>query len=335
MKKQIFILVLLVLAVFANVNKSYGQCNPSSLTPAVGVDYPYGVTVTGASNSSTYSWFVTKNTNLLDGESAPLAATDGFFTVESGSTTNTLHLKWTANAIAQTFYVVVKYTASTLASNGCTVENMKVFEVKPINTFLLAITSSTASGANGQVATCAADITGATVNASASTVQYTYGQNTIYYKVTASGILGAWKPSVRIPALMNDQTYVSAHWSSDNGANWTAISGLATDGSTQDLTLSDATVTNVAGTSYLIRVVINNNNYETLSDQTLTVSVDGLLPTAYTTSDIIGSGSTPCATEAEFGKHADFTISARPTVVVGTLTGSGDLISKNPDPSNP
>ena len=53
----------------------------------------------------------------------------------------------------------------------------------------------------------------------------------MYYKITASGILGAWRPSIQLPALTAaqiaaGQNYVSADWTSDGGANWHTF-GLA------------------------------------------------------------------------------------------------------------
>lgn len=335
MKKQILLLVFIVLAAFANVNNSYGQCTGTPLTPAPGIVYDYGVTITGTNTSPTFLWYATTDVNLLTG--TKLTTGDAYFTVDgTGSAynnttggTNNLKLVWLPKAIGTTFYLAVKYTET--STPGCTVENIKVFEIKPINTFLLAITGSNATGANVQDANCVAAITGAVVTAATPTVQYTYGTNTIFYEVTATGILGAWKPSVRIPALAGDQTYASARWSSNNGGAWTAMTGFAVSGATQDLGLAaDATVTDaVAGSTYLIELVINNNNYETLADQVLNVKVDGFLPTAYTESDIIGGGGgTACNQEAVFGKNADYTITRRPTVT--PAVGTTPLITKAP-----
>ncbi len=337
MKKQIFIFVFVLLAAFANVNKSYGQCTGTPLTPAPGIVYDYGVTITGTNTSPTFLWHATTDVNLLTG--TKLTTADNYFTVDgTGSAyntttggTNNLKLVWLPKAIGTTFYLVVKYTET--SAPGCTVENLKVYEIKPINTFLLAITGSTATGANAQVANCAPAVTGAVVTAGTPTVKYTYGTNTIYYEVTATGILGAWKPSVRIPALnvAGNQTYASARWSSDNGTTWTAMTGFAASGAQQDLGLAaDATVSDaVAGSAYLIELVINNNDFETLSDQVLNVKVDGFLPTAYTESDIQGAPSAPpCAPEAAFGKNANYTITARPTVTAVPATGA--FITKLP-----
>jgi hypothetical protein len=109
------------------------------------------------------------------------------------------------------------------------------------------------------------------------------------------------------------------------GAGWNTF-GIAATGATQTLqSLNDATVTNaVTGTPILIRIVIDNHNWQTLAAQPILVGLDGFLPTAYTVSDIIGGGS--CAPEAPFGKTATYTINARPTITGNPAT----LILTNP-----
>ena len=49
MKKQILILGLFVLAVFASFTKSYGQ---AALAPSPGVAYDYAVTISGAAGAT-------------------------------------------------------------------------------------------------------------------------------------------------------------------------------------------------------------------------------------------------------------------------------------------
>ena len=90
------------------------------------------------------------------------------------------------------------------AAPGCTAENIRVWQINPINTFLLAISGATAAGIMFDPANqCAAPVTGAVVTPAATpTVEYTYGTNTLYYLVTASGTTGTWTPSVMIPALL-------------------------------------------------------------------------------------------------------------------------------------
>ena len=330
MKKQILILVLFVLAAFAGINKSYGQCVEGPLSPAAGRTYNYGVTVTGSGTAAAHLWYVTQDLNILNpttiltpGASAGL----GDFTVAAGGSTystttggqNNINIIWNPIAVsnANPYYLVVKYTETSPAPGSCTVENMKVYRIKPINTFLLAVNASDLTGATA-TATCAAPVSFATITpgTNTATVEYRYGQNTLYFKVTASGILGAWKPTVNLPALGGlGQNYVSVDWTANGGTSWTGMTGAAgsnlaggTFTSTADATVTDAT----AGTPIVVRVVIDNRNFETLVDQTINLGVDGWLPTGYTISDI--KSISDCTDEIPFGKNANFIIQKRPTV---------------------
>jgi hypothetical protein len=339
MKKQFLFLVFLVLAAFAGVNRSYGQCSPTSLTPQPGVSFPYGIAITSTGTGGTYLWYVTSGVNLLTAAKLD-PVTDAFFTVDAAGSaynnttggTNTLRLIWTPKAVAGLFYVVVKYTET--STTGCLVEQMRSFEVKPINTFLLAVAGSDLTGDVLKASTCPAPITGALVTAATPTVAYTYGQNSLYYKVTASGILGSWRPSIRIPALGTlSQNYANADWTSDGGNTWHTFGLTAGNTAGGDFISTDnATITDVsAGTPIIVRLQIENANNETTTAQPITIGVDGHLPTLYAVSDIVGgAGATACDPEAVFGKTGTFTIQARPTAALGTLTGTGGFIPKLP-----
>jgi hypothetical protein len=325
MKKQILLLVFIVLAVFANVNKSYGQvCTPSRNNPAPGVAYDYEVTASGTTGgtSPTYVWYVTQGVNLL---TAPQIAAGSDYVINSGAGTSKINITWTSAALANgnPYYLVVKYTETSTA--GCTVENIKVYNIKPINTFLLAVVGSDATGDATKANTCPPAIDGAVVTPGATpSVAYTYGQTTIYYKVTASGIVGTYTPSISLPALGSlGQNYNSADWSSDGGTTWNSF-GL-TDGDldggnfTSTVTTAPATV---AGANIIVRVKIDNVNFESLSSQPITMGVDGVLPGG--NNDI--KSTSDCTDEVPFGKTGTHTIVPRPTIT-DTLPA---FITKNP-----
>ncbi len=341
MKKQILLFVLFVVATFASISKSYGQtCTPGPESPAAGITYDYGVSVTAAGTGGTYLWYVTTGTNILN--PSTILADGSDFTVETGGSTyssttggtNNIKLKWKSSAIiaGTPYYLVVKYS-ETAPQGSCNLENMKVFRIQPVNSFLLAVTGSDLTGATATY-TCAAPISSATVTpvgTNSATVTYTYGKNTLYYKVTASGIVGAWKPVVSLPALAgNSQKYESVKWTADGGTTYTTMTGAAgsdltggTFTTTADATVSDA----VNGSSIIVQVVIDNQNYETLSDQTIKLKVDGFLDAAFSISDIVSAGT--CTTEAPFGKDDDMIIQKRATVVA-TTPGTTPLISQVP-----
>ena len=337
MKKQHLLLIFL-LAFFTGISSGYAQCVPGPLSPAPGVEYDYLAAISGpgynGNNVSMYDWYVTQDVNLLTGL---VLVPPTMFTV-NGSTpyhlpatgVNHILITWTPAAITAglPFYLVLRYRENnSTASPLCSTENIRVWNIVPVNTFLLAIEGGMFSGGiyvpTAGSFTCAADVTGAIVTPGPSpTALLTYGNNTLNFVATASGILGNWRPDISVPALQTSQVYVSAQWTADmTGAGGWVSFGIAGTGAAQSLqSPSDATVTNVAGTPILIRIVFNNMNWQTLADQPINVGLDGYLPTAYTVSDIQGSGATPCLPEPAFGRNATFTVKARSTITGNPAT---------------
>lgn len=347
MKKQHYFLILL-LALFAGISSLNAQCLGTGFTPAAGVPYTYDVTIginpayTGA---GTYDWYVTQDVNIINAANI-IPESNVFFTVDEvtagysdyhavTATTNQINLIWTPAAVSSLtpFYLVLRYTEeNTTAVPACSAENIRVWQIDPINTFLLAIEGATTVGAPFAPAEqCAAPLVSALITPNAdpllASVEYTYGENAIFYRVTGSGILGAWRPSIRIPALAGlGQNYIDVEWNQDiTGAGaWNTFSvpaGNTAGGdfvSTNNAIISDA----VAGTPILIRIRIDNVNFETLADQPILVGIDGYLPTGYTESDIWGPGTwpgtpDPCDEADAFAKEATYTILARPTINPG------------------
>jgi hypothetical protein len=345
MKKQHFLLVLL-LAIFAGFSSANAQCVANGFTPAAGVPYTYDVTIAGSGYTGVgaYDWYVTQNVNILDVPSI-IPESNVFFTVDeatagysdyhdaAGSTSNRINLTWTPAAVSSLtpFYLVLRYSETNSGANPtCAAENIRVWQIDPINTFLLAIEGAESNGtpfANAEQ--CPAPVTGALITPNAdpslASVEITYGQNTLYYRVTGSGILGEWRPSIRIPALAGlGQNYVSVEWNQDiTGAGaWNSFNVPAANTAGGDfISTVNANITDaVAGTPILIRIVIDNVNFETLADQPILVGIDGHLPTGYTESDIWGPGfdpNDPCDQADEFAKQATYTILARPTINPG------------------
>jgi len=344
MKKQLFLLVLL-LAFFAGTTNVNAQCVPDALHPAVGIEYDYVAIIGGpgydGTGGSAYDWYITQSLNVID---AAAILTPGLYFTVGGATpyhngatgVNHILLTWTADALASpnAFYLVLRYREDNATGiSTCSAENIRVWQIDPINTFLLALEGGTLNAGTYQPLagsmTCAADVTAAVVTAGTpGTVTLTYGENSIYYVATASGIQGNWRPAIRLPILAATQTYVAAEWTSDltGAAGWVAFTGAPVPG---DFTSpSDATVTNVNGTSILIRVRLLNNQWQTLADQPITLALDGFLPPTYLdpAGDIIGTGATPCDLAAPFLRTADYTIKARPTI-----TGTPQfLLNTNP-----
>jgi len=347
MKKQYFILVLM-LVFFAGITKVNAQCLSDGFSPAAGVAYTYDISsITGAGYSGlgSYDWYVTQNVDIMDaGATGIIPLVNTFFTINStapnspyhvtAGTTKQINITWSALAVASPnpFYLVLRYTeANTVAlAPGCSAENFRVWQIKPINTFLLALEPATSAGvATPGANTCPPGVLSAVIAPNAvpasARVNITYGESQLFYRLTASGILGQWRPSIQVPVLAGlGQNYVAVEWNdkADGSGVWHTFNIPAgttaqTDGVSTDL----ATVIDAAlGSAILIRLRIANVNYEHIAAQPIAVGVDGYLPTAFTVSDLWGgTGPTPdpCAQADPFAKKATYTILARPEPVKG------------------
>ena len=339
MKKQIFILVVLVLATFANVDNSFGQtCTDGPLNPVSGVPYTYTVGVTGAgyNGAGTYFWYVTTKADILDpthiatGAGEIIATGNGAYdNNQSGATKNTLTVEWTSQAIVNSatkpYYLVVKY--SQLNSDGaCSAENIKVWEVKPINKFLLAINNFTgAIGAAGIF--CAGNITSAvvtpSVGATPAKITYNFGTSTIYAEITASNFAGLWTPSFKITGVNALQTISSVNW--DIVASGTFLNSTTSSGIGEYVSSSNATAAYDGSKKIYVKIVLANNTYQGLAASTIAVAVDGIIPVGSGTPLADVKTASDCSTEATFGKTTNLTLLARPGVTE-TLPASPSFI---------
>lgn len=367
MKKQILIFVFLVIAVFANVTMSYGQnavhgstgpdgtpCTSDALHPIAGVPYNYQV----ATNPSggTYTWWATKNPVFITSTVAtPTVITmnnsgANVLTVLAGdllsATTNyntalgtdQVGIIWSSNILANTkfktnpTFVAVHYTPP--AGLGCA-DNFKVFELDPKNAFTVDIlnwnSTNTAALAYGATASqCVADVTSAKYNAGAYQMDYLYGYNMLYYEVIAANFTNNWMPKFQFTGLTGnlDQSAI-AEWSYTNTFPAATTYPIdITTGATVSATTNLADTSN--GVSIYVRITIQNNHFETLGDQTVTVKVDGLNTAGEW--DVVNATCTPPAAP-DFVDIAQQVIQKRPTVIEGTtsiIPTNVGIIPKNP-----
>jgi len=326
MKKHLLLLILLALS---GITTAYAQCTQGPLAPAAGSPYTYTVTINDppfSSSAGLYTWYVTTNVDLLNAtgvvpnNGGEIIATGTYNAPAAGQ--NSIQITWTAQAIVngQTnpYYLVIKFAGS---NNGvCDAMNMKVWEVKPINKFLLAINVY-----NGTTNYCAAPVSSAVVTPGASpTVNYQYGVNTLYARVTPKNYTGDWIPSFRINGMDAIQTLSSVTWSTDSlfsTSHTTTIAGnIATS--------TDAHTSAFDGSAKLyLKIDIDNHHFENLADLAITIGVDGVINVGATTLNDVKS-ETDCTDEIPFGKELPVTIKARPTVTPDPAIGP--FITKNP-----
>jgi hypothetical protein len=370
MKKQIFILVILVVAVFASVNESFGQathyskpvaltCANDALHPLAGKEYTYDILGTlGAGN---YTYWATKDPNFYAADSTytvnlgarlNVAAADLTKATDYGapSTTATTKITWTTDLLAKTKFQSAPNVAATTASPsptfvavhykptvGCA-DNFKVFELNPINGFTVDIrnlgatkdTLATRTLVNEQ---CFANVTSAKYNATSFTMDYLYGYNTLYYEVIAANFSASWTPSFKITGL-NTKQDATIEWSYTRAfASPVVVVKNVADGSyaSPSAALTDATDTS-NGVSIFVRVTVKNNSFEGLAQQTLAFAVDG--KNSANQLDVLNTDCSPVATP-DYADSIEQKLNERPTITEGTNTTSTitpiiKIIPKNP-----
>jgi hypothetical protein len=205
--------------------------------------------------------------------------------------------------------------------------NMKVWQIQPINKFLLAVNSfGGAIGMNGVY--CSADISSAIVTPGASpTVAYVYGVNNLYAEITASKYTGEWTPSFRISGLDAIQTIASVTWDTDPAGTFTNTT-TAGAGPGEYVSNTNAIAAYDGSAKIYVKVTINNNSFENLAGQTVNIAVDGVIPVTSGTPlpDVVSD--IDCSPEAIFGKNTNLTVNPRPTITPDPTTGN--FIPKNP-----
>jgi len=335
MKKQIFILVLAFFAIgistsFAQIASDPPTCVATALSPAVGSTYNYATTITALPGSysgiGNYTWYITKNVNVLTG--APEAPNGPEF-VASGSATyntptagpggNNLSIVWNSAALALNipYYLVVKYSENnTLVT--CTASNMKVYRIKPVNTWWLKIASaSDALGTAGGVSVCAADLSKAlmTENAGVGTIEYLYGQNVLFAKISSTNYTGNWTPTMRVTGLFGDQTIASFTWVNIGGTTGSGTFTAASVDANGNGTYSTSAMPSLyAGQDIAITLTLNNNHHEALADQPIALAINGIYSSGATNFKHKSNVNGPCTDATDFEDTVNKVINARPGV---------------------
>ena len=314
MKKQIFILTVALFAIgmskaFGQLTAAVTcpvprtidvTCLPSdALHPIPGTPYDYTVVVPTPAGTKAYTWFVTQDPNFIaagvltaNRETSPgvhiAASGTGYNNPATGAATLSLTWKSFVPDPALPVFVVINVTNQAPAP-GCLSMNMKVFKIDPVNAFTLDIANvGPAGGAPSAYETsidrCIHDIVSATYDATAGGVVYDFGVDYLYYVVTAANFSTSWLPSVNVPAIDAKETVTAVEWFrptdnafatpgafTDAAGTWTANAAVPV--------LDPSGTVGAAGECIVIRVTVDHtngaNNYQGLTDETVTVAVDG------------------------------------------------------------
>lgn len=252
----------------------------------------------------------------------------------AGAAGNTMSITWSPEILAATEYLAAANVNGTaeapsptfvvaIANGECT-NNIQVYEINPSPSFTVDITNvnpvnNTPVAYDEAVNQCV-DIVRGSQYVTGGTINMDYGADTLYFEVIAANFVTSWTPTFQIMGgLSGDQT-ASIGWAYTmaNAENGTFIqaetTGLVLNGVVTGTTaiVPDASVTNTAnGVSIFVRVIIDNNTYQSLGAQDFTLAVDGV--DASGAWDLINADCTE-TTEADENDLAIHTINPRPTI---------------------
>ena len=375
MKKQFLFLMMFILVSVVSITNSFGQltapatcpvprtidvtCLPNdALHPMPGTAYNYVVDIPTPAGTKAYTWFVTQEPKFIDagvltttrelvGGLHIAASGTGYNDAATGSATLSLTWKSFVPAPALPVFVVIYATNADPAPGGCTIDNMKVFKIEPINAFTLDIANvGPAGGAPAAYETsidrCIHNVVSATYDATAPEgVLYDFGIDYLYFVVTAANFSTSWLPSLQVTAIDPKETVTAVEWfrTTDNAFATPEAMPLAAGAytATNPVTVLDPSGTvGVGGECIVIRVTIDHTNgtnqYQGLTDETVTVAVDGKTQLALTTplGDIHFSSTV--GTAADCGKEDGFRndvatqiLKARPDITAPTMPAPGLL----------
>jgi hypothetical protein len=353
MKKQILVLVILVVAVFASVTKSYGQAiaglaprvasgADDASHPIAGKPYDYSAIINPV--GGTASWYATKSTTFMTagarvatpivndatgatGVKATNYNTPGIVVASPPSTTN---ITWSGavlsgvNATTSPLFVVVEYTGPVA---GCANNNIKVMQITPVSAFTIDLTNMThatptALAYGAAENQCYAGIVSSGWDVASGKMINDYGVNTLYFELVAANFYGGFKPQFKLTGLKSTQTADIA-WDVAVGGTYANVVGTGINLGAMPYTsapgaqtVTTALTSTNGGAAIYIKVTVNNHGYEGLTADDITLAVDAVDNAGNDDVDDV----TPALGTAKgaFTELAKQTLNARPDVTAGT-----------------
>ncbi|ATA89022.1 hypothetical protein CGC58_04410 [Capnocytophaga stomatis] len=299
------------------------NCVDNAQNPIVGKKYTY--TVDGPEGK--YHFFATNNTTFInDGNllttgaytegGGQIKVTTGSYN-DANSESKSIELAWTN--VAGTSYLVVNHTPK---ANCTTANNLKVLKIQPKNAFFIELRNmnngkqTQASSALSNVEVCLGTIKSAEIEG--DQVAYNYGEQSLFYELTAVNYDKSFVPQIKLEGLKTGQT-ATLKW----GYNRDNISQVLKTINVADINqpidfpeiVADELIDPSEGVSIYLELVINNGKEEGLVDQPITLLADA---TTGINKNIKDVKVTDCSEENDFADKAIQTLKARATVTAGT-----------------
>lgn len=356
----------------------------SELRPQAGVDYTYSVT-TAATNS--VHWFVIANdnnvvvdlnditghigTNIDDdglGGDPYILTSDAAYN-DAATTSHSTTLSWKSFDGLTEVVLLVAYVTD---ENDCT-DNIEVYRILPVFNFTLDVNALAQSGAEAGVANsntaedCVSPIENAIYAPEVADplnvhgiLTADYGENWVYFTVTAANFTHSWEPTFLITYSSSRSEVLAADWAYPADAiantNWNNIASF--DGTTPTTDVLHSGTNTTAGTvgaddgtgeCIVVRVQVDHGTIPENADPTLDnhirMAVNGYMydQTAgiYTNplledlhfADIDSNGS--CDDTDDFDNDwVDYVLTPRPQIISNTGTAPEEFETKEDNIDN-
>ena len=343
------------------------NCTPSPLNPMAGQSFTYAVTNPNAiANAATYTWWATKNPNFINATTFLSDTASMLYANPPKDVTNelistsanygvllgagpTMDISWTPYILASTDYqgtpningtpAAPSPTFVVVQADGSCNNNLQVFEIDPLASFTLDIANinpadTSITLAYGTPAEQCVDIV-RSATYSAGVVQMDYGTDTLLFEVIAANYVTSWTPTFEVISGLTANQTATILWSYTKPG---ALTGAGAIEASQAIAVGTPVVGSSAltpgtgvspsdGTSIYVRVIIDNNQFESIALQPFVLAVDGVDATSQP--DIDQTSTTCTALLDDREDKATHNITPRPDIVDAT----GDAAINNTIPN--
>ncbi|MCE4566174.1 hypothetical protein INQ51_17775 [Maribellus sp. CM-23] len=286
------------------------SCNDSPLHPMPGVSYTYSLNgYSGPEVVADWTWWATKDsafisasglvtTNWLDSVGGVDLLNHSANYGQLNQSDSTVSITWSPGILARTEYEATVNLAGDPPSPTFVVgyargqncaDNMQVYEINPIPAFVIDIANIDGTGNtmdwDVDTGQCVSPIESATYNSSVDSVIVNYGHDTLYFELAAMNFVNDFIPYLTVNggSLSGSQTAdIGIATTYANATNGTFVTDTTVTSSATAITwntgerFTASAIDNATGVSLWIRVIINNNEWESLAAQTFSLAADAI-----------------------------------------------------------